>query len=145
MTQFEMILLVALLISVPALSGAASVILIRKRSEKKKQRDFEARLRGMLAEKNKHLSKLVESLLFESIELVREEINQSDYDESVSQARGLVDDMNKVISTLEASKEPGAIAGMTVLQKKLQDMVDNLDGEIVAKQEHREVDYKTLN
>jgi hypothetical protein len=145
MTQLEISLLISILFVVPALSGIASFLFWRKRSEKQKQRQFESKLREMLAEKNRHLSKLVESLLFESIELVKEEISHSDYQESVSQARDLVENMNKTISSLEDNGDSGAIAGMTVLQKKLQDMVDNLDNEIVARQEHEEVDYKTLN
>jgi hypothetical protein len=144
MTALEIILLVA---AVFLVSAVASFLFWRRRSERERQAKFESKLRDMLAEKNRHLSKLVESLLFENIDMLKEEISESDYKESVSQATNIVIETNRAISTMESDRTPDSIAGMTILQKKLQDMVDNLDEQILAREELNQDsrDYKTLN
>lgn len=147
MTQLEIVLLISLLVLVPLGSGAFGYFLLRKRAEAKRQSRFEAKLKDMLTERNKHLSKLVESLLLESLEMIKEEISDADYREGRLQAMKVVEETNKAIRLLEERDDSSSIANMTVLQNKLQEMVDNLDGEIVARQEEtqEEVDYKTLN
>lgn len=147
MTQLEIILLISLVVLAPLGSGAIGYFLLRRRAEARRQLRFEAKLRDMLTERNKHLSKLVESLLLESLEMIKEEISEADYREGRLQAMKVVEETNKTIRLLEERNDSSSIANMTVLQKKLQEMVDNLDGEIVARQEEtqEEVDYKTLN
>lgn len=147
MTQLEIILLISLLILVPFGSGAVGYFLLRRRAEARRQLKFESKLKDMLTERNKHLSKLVESLLLESLEMVKEEISESDYQEGRLQAMKVVEETNKAIRLLEERNDSSSIANMTVLQNRLQEMVDNLDSEIVSRQEEtqEEVDYKTLN
>jgi hypothetical protein len=144
MTTLEIILLVA---AVFLISAVASFLFWRRRSEREQQAKFESKLKDMLTERNRHLSKLVESLLFESIDMLKGEISESDYKESVSQAANIIKETNRAISTMESDRTPASIAGMTILQKKLQDMVDNLDEQIVAREELNQDsrDYKTLN
>lgn len=147
MTQLELIFLISLLTAVPIASGVASFLFWRMRFEMRRQSEFESKFKDMLAERNRHLAKLVESLLFESLALVREDISDSDYQEGRIQATRVVEETNKAIRLLEERSDSSSIANMTILQVKLQDMVDNLDSEIVARQEQdqSDIDYKTLN
>jgi hypothetical protein len=135
MTTLEIVLSVLGLIVVPIFSGVISFLFLKRRSEREQQRQFESKLREMLTERNRHLSKLVESLLYESVDMMKSEISDSDYKESISQAAVVVNEMNDTISALESEESPNSIVGMTLLQKKLQDMVDNLDEKIVAMEE----------
>jgi cell division protein FtsX len=139
------ILFISIGITLPVAFGVISYLLKRGRSERESQLYFEAKLKDLLTERNRHLSKLVESLLFESIDIVREDLSEADYAESKDQAARIIDETNKAIRILEEDKAPSSIASLTILQGKLQEMVNNLDSEIVARQEHVEIDYKSLN
>jgi hypothetical protein len=147
MTALEIALFASAIVLVSVGSAVVSFLSMRNKYERERQANFESKLREMLTERNRHLSKLVESLLFESIDMLREEISESDYKESVSQAANIIKETNRAISTMESDRTPASIAGMTILQKKLQDMVDNLDEQIVAREELNQDsrDYKTLN
>jgi parvulin-like peptidyl-prolyl isomerase len=147
MTIFDVILFAAGILIVSIISASVSFSVMRRKSERERQSQFESKLREMLAERNRSLSKLVESLLFENIEIIRGDISESDYKQSRVEAMKVVDEMHKVIDIAEADTTSSAIVSMTLLQQKLQGMVDNLDSEIVAREEARgeEKDYKTLN
>jgi hypothetical protein len=145
MTQLEIILLISLLVLVPLGSGAFGYFLLRRRAEARRQIKFESKLKELLTERNRHLSKLVESLLIESLDMVKDDISEADYAESRDQAARIIDETNKAIRILEEDEAPSSIASLTILQGKLQEMINNLDSEIVARQEHVEIDYKSLN